>query len=205
MSKLIPRLSYAELDPALAEALRPKVERLGYLGEFFQCAAHQPQALLSFHRLTDDLKEALPDNLTELVALTVATLMNNAYERVQHERLALKLGFTEAWVREVVSLKAAGGGALSEAERLTQRLAVAVVERRGHDTTGELGAGRDPARHRRGLPPRGLLRHKDLGAHRGRRDAAPRPLRQRDGRAQGHHRSLRAGADAHRGRRRCGH
>ena len=140
MSRLIPRLSYAELDPALAEALRPKVERLGYLGEFFQCAAHQPRALLSFHRLTDDLKEALPDDLTEVVALTVAALTGNDYERVQHERLALKLGFTEAWVREVLSLKTERGGELSEAERAAQRLAVAVVERRGHDTTGELEA-----------------------------------------------------------------
>ena len=140
MSRLIPRLSYAELDPALAEALRPKVERLGYLGEFFQCAAHQPQALISFHRLTEDLKEALPDNLTELVALTVAALLGNAYERVQHERLALKLGFTESWVREVLSLKTERGGELSEAERAAQRLAAAVVERRGHDTTGELEA-----------------------------------------------------------------
>lgn len=140
MSRLIPRLSYAELDPALAEALRPKVERLGYLGEFFQCAAHQPRALLSFHRLTDDLKEALPDNLTEVVALTVAALAGNDYERVQHERLALKLGFTEAWVREVLSLRATTGGELSDAERAAQRLAVAVVERRGHDTTGELEA-----------------------------------------------------------------
>ena len=140
MSKLIPRLSYAELEPALAEALRPKVERLGYLGEFFQCAAHQPRALTSFHRLTEDLKEALPDNLTEVVALSVAELMGNAYERVQHERLALKLGFGETWVREVLSLKAEPGGVLSEAERLTQRLALAVVEQRGHDTTDELEA-----------------------------------------------------------------
>ena len=139
MSRLIPRLSYAELEPTLAEALRPKVERLGYLGEFFQCAAHQPRALTSFHRLTEDLKEALPDNLTELVALSVAALMGNAYERVQHERLALKLGFTEAWVREVVSLKAERGE-LSEAERTAQKLALAVVERRGHGTTDELGA-----------------------------------------------------------------
>ena len=61
MSKLIPRLSDAELDPQLRETLRPKVERLKYLGEFFQCAAHQPQALISFHKLTEDLKEALPD------------------------------------------------------------------------------------------------------------------------------------------------
>jgi len=140
LSKLIPRLSYAELEPRLAEALRPKVERLGYLGEFFQCAAHQPRALTSFHRLTEDLKEALPDNLTEVVALSVAALMGNAYERVQHERLALKLGFAEAWVREVLSLRAERGGGLSEAERLTQRLALAVVERRGHNTTEELEA-----------------------------------------------------------------
>jgi alkylhydroperoxidase family enzyme len=140
MNKLIPRLSYAELEPALAEALRPKVERLGYLGEFFQCAAHQPRALTSFHRLTEDLKEALPDNLTELVALTVAALMGNAYERVQHERLALKLGFTEAWVREVLSLAAKSGGALSDAERVAQRLVLAVIERRGHKTTDELEA-----------------------------------------------------------------
>ena len=140
MSKLIPRRSYVELEPALAEALRPKVERLGYLGEFFQCTAHQPQALASFHRLTEDLKEALPDNLTELVALSVAALMGNAYERVQHERLALKLGFTEAWVREVVTLKAERGGELSETERTAQKLALAVVERRGHNTTEELEA-----------------------------------------------------------------
>jgi alkylhydroperoxidase family enzyme len=140
MSKLIPRLSYAELEPTLAEALRPKVERLGYLGEFFQYAAHQPQALASFHRLTEDLKEALPDNLTELVALSVASLMGNAYERVQHERLALKLGFSEAWVREVLTLRAVSGGELSEAERLIQKLALAVVERRGHGTADELEA-----------------------------------------------------------------
>jgi len=139
VSKLIPRLSDAELDPQLRETLRPKVERLKYLGEFFQCAAHQPQALISFHKLTEDLKEALPDNLTELVALSIATIMGNAYERVQHERLALKLGFSEAWVREVISLKI-DSGELSEAERLVQRLVLAVIERQGHDTTGELDA-----------------------------------------------------------------
>src|SRR5258705_837912 len=73
MSAVIPRLSMAELDPDLAELLRPKVERLDYLGEFFQCTGHQPRALISFCTLTEDLKKALPDNLTELVALTIAT------------------------------------------------------------------------------------------------------------------------------------
>src|SRR5438034_599770 len=41
MSELIPRLSYSELDPQLAELLRPKVERLKYLGESFQCTGQE--------------------------------------------------------------------------------------------------------------------------------------------------------------------
>lgn len=138
MSDLIPRLSMAELDPQLAELLRPKVERLNYLGEFFQCTGHQPRALISFYTLTEDLKKALPDNLTELVALTIAAKMNNAYERVQHERLSLKLGFSEAWVREVISLRAKAGDQLSETELLVQQLAIAMLERGGHETETEL-------------------------------------------------------------------
>src|SRR6266849_6282190 len=138
MSDLIPRLSFSELDPQLAELLRPKFERLNYLGEFFQCTGHQPRALMSFYSLTEDLKEALPDNLTELVALTIAAKLGNAYERVQHERLALKLGFSEAWVREAISLKANPGGELSATELRAQQLALAVLERQGHDTNPEL-------------------------------------------------------------------
>src|SRR5713226_7712067 len=114
MSDAIPRLSMAELDPKLAKLLRPKFERLNYLGDFFQYTGHQPRALISFYTLTEDLKEALPDNLTELVALTVATLMDNAYERVQHERLALKLGFSESWIRDVLSLRTTNTSELSE-------------------------------------------------------------------------------------------
>jgi len=130
----------AELDPKLAELLRPKFERLNYLGEFFQYTGHQPRALISFYTLTEDLKEALPDNLTELVALTVAALMDNAYERVQHERLALKLGLSEAWIREVLSLQTSNAGERSDPEVLVQKLALAVVERRGQNTNTELEA-----------------------------------------------------------------
>jgi alkylhydroperoxidase family enzyme len=127
-----------ELDPDLAELLRPKVERLNYLGEFFQCTGHQPRALISFYTLTEDLKKALPDNLTELVALSIATRMNNAYERVQHERLSLKLGLSEEWIREVTALLAKRGGTLSETEVVVQKLVLAVIERGGHDTGAEL-------------------------------------------------------------------
>jgi hypothetical protein len=138
MSQLIPRLSAAEMVPELADILRPRVERLGYLGEFFRCAAHQPKALISFQNFTEDLKRALPSKLTELVALTVATFMDNDYERIQHEHLSLKLGFGENWVRDVISLKGNGLGNLSDQEILVQRLVLAVLARRGHDTNAEL-------------------------------------------------------------------
>ena len=138
MSASIPRLSITDLDPDLAELLRPKVERLNYLGEFFQCTAHQPRALISFYTLTEDLKKALPDNLTELVALTIAAKMNNAYERVQHERLSLKLGLSEAWVREAVSLSSKREGNLSETELVVRKFVLAVIERGGHETGAEL-------------------------------------------------------------------
>jgi len=128
----------ADLDPELARLLRPKVERLNYLGEFFQCAGHQPRALISFYQMTEDLKEALPDNLTELVALTIAAKMNNAYEQVQHERLALKLGLSEQWLRAVISLNQERGGPLSRTETVVQQLTLAVIERNGHDTEDEL-------------------------------------------------------------------
>jgi len=140
MSDLIPRLSREKLHPELEAFLQPRIERLGYLGEFFQCTAHQPMALLSFLEFTDHLKHALPNNLTEVVSLTVAQLMNNRYERVQHERLSLKLGFGEDWLREVLSLLGDGRGHLSEQEVLVQRLVVAAINRKGHDVTLELEA-----------------------------------------------------------------
>jgi hypothetical protein len=59
---------------------------------------------------------------------------------VQHERLALKLGFRENWIREVMSLGTEGPRELSEAEVLVEKLTLAIVERKGHDTTGELNA-----------------------------------------------------------------
>ena len=137
MSELIPRLKAEELPPDVAAFLRPHVERLGYLGEFFRCAAHQPKALLSFLRFADDLKHALPDDLTEVVALTVASVMNNANERVQHERLSLRLGFEENRVRTVLSAKAEKNRELSEAVSLVQKLTLAVLARKGHDTRPE--------------------------------------------------------------------
>lgn len=139
MNKLTP-LSEAELHPDLLAMLRPRIQRLGYLGEFFRYSAYQPKALMSFMQFTEDLKEALPDKLTETVALSVARIMDNAYERVQHERLSLKKGFGEKWIREVLSLRAESNGDISKEEALVQRLVLAVIGQKGKNCTSQLTA-----------------------------------------------------------------
>lgn len=136
----IPRLDIEQLSAELAAALQPRVRRLGYLGEFFKCAGHQPKALLSFMAFTDELKEALPDNLTEVVALSVAGWMGNAYERNQHERLCRTLGFTDDWIRTVNSLQPGAAGGLDPRERVVQQLTLALLEGRGHGVQPQIQA-----------------------------------------------------------------
>lgn len=137
MSHAIPRLEMNELAPALVSRLQPRVQRLGYLGEFFKCLGHQPQALAAFIDLTDALKEALPDRITELVALTVATLCENRYERHQHERLSEKLGFGREWITSVIAIHP-DAGILSRAEAVVQRLTLASLRNHGNGVSAEL-------------------------------------------------------------------
>jgi hypothetical protein len=124
MSKRIPRLEMNDLAPKVQEALAARVKRLGYLGEFFKCSGHNPDVLVPFMEMTEALKEALPDRLTEIGALTVAGVMGNAYERHQHERLSEKLGFGRQWIAAVNRLNPDASGPLSEDERAVQRLAL---------------------------------------------------------------------------------
>ena len=136
---MIRRISFDELDPALRDVLAPRVERLGYLGEFFQCAAHQPDALISLNALTEQLRGALPDDAAETVALTVAAVTGNDYERHQHERLSLKLGFSDEWIRTVTALEERG---------LVQRTVLALLEDHGRAAqplVDELAADRGDA------------------------------------------------------------
>ena len=135
---MIPRLPADQWPSEVTDALRPRIERLGYVGEFFTCGAHQPAALVSFMTFTEDLKRALPNRLTEVVALTVSTELENAYERHQHERLCLKLGFDESWVRAVEALNPSP--TLSDAERAVQALTLAMIRRHGKHTARELDA-----------------------------------------------------------------
>ena len=130
----IPRIPYERLPDKLKGELEAKVRRLGYLGEFFQVSAHQPEALYHFNRFTETLKEALPSNIVELLALTLSTWSGNNYERVQHERLALKLNLSEAWVRAVERLEPdAPASPLGEEERAVQNLALVMAKTQGRD------------------------------------------------------------------------
>lgn len=136
----VPRISYDALPPKLQEELAAKVQRLGYLGEFFQVAAHQPDALYHFNRFTETLKEALPHNLVELLALTLATWAENFYERVQHERLALKLGLSEAWVKDVERLSPDNTTRLTPTEKAAQTLALSMAKTQGRGARADAEA-----------------------------------------------------------------
>lgn len=138
--EIVPRLDLEQMPPSLRSALGPRVQRLGYLGEFFQCAAHQPEALQSFVTFTENLRAALPANLTELTALTVATSMGNDYERHQHERLCLAVGLSKDWVREVTALQPRAQPRLSAQEQVAQELVLAMLDRQGHGVAAELEA-----------------------------------------------------------------
>ncbi|WP_326542734.1 hypothetical protein [Pseudorhodoferax sp.] len=127
----IPRLELADMRADLQDYLAPRVARLRYLGELFKCAAHAPGVLLLFMRFTDELKQALPDRITETAVLTTATLMANAYERHQHERLCIRLGYTAAWIAEVEDCQPGAARQMDEVERAVQRYVIAAVESRG--------------------------------------------------------------------------
>ena len=136
----IERLGFGQLDPSLQALLHPRVERLGYLGEFFRVAAHQPEALAAFVDLTEALKASLPAKLTQLVALTVSCETGNAYERDQQERLSVKLGLELDWIVDVERLAPSRATILDATERGVQALVLAMVRTVGRDAAGELTA-----------------------------------------------------------------
>lgn len=123
----ITALELEECSPALQDLLRPRVERLGYFGEWFRYTAHQPEALEYFYRFTESLKTTIPSRLVEVVALTVASQRDNRYERHQHEQLCRRLGYDDVWVRRLVGLNKAP--VLAEDEAVVRDLAVGLVQR----------------------------------------------------------------------------
>lgn len=140
MSLPIPPLDLHQVDPRLQEKLGPCAERLGYFGDFFRCAAHQPEALLAFERLAEALRQALPPRLRELVALTVAAITEDHYGRHQREQMAERLGFSREWIAAVLAVDGDSDDALDREERAVQRLVIAAVEGHGRGIGRELTA-----------------------------------------------------------------
>ncbi len=132
---MLPRIEFEDFPMSVSERLAPRVKRLGYLGEFFKCAVHQPEALAAFIDFTESGKGSLPPNMVEIIALTVSSWTKNAYERNQHERLSVRLGFSRDWVEAVNALKPEKGSVLSEEERRLQALVLLIVESNGHEAS----------------------------------------------------------------------
>lgn len=142
MTDALPRLSFEDSDPRVQELLKPVVERLNYYGEFFQVVANQPEALLKFMEYTGAVKAPLDPNMNEVLALTVCSRCpGGEYERVQHERLSLKTGFSKEWIGELTGEIVPGESQLDDTEKKLRDLAVAVVE--GADATAPLNAVAD--------------------------------------------------------------
>ncbi len=131
-------LALDEIDPKLRETLQPTVDRLGYFGEFFQYAGHAPGVLAGFMQYSGGLKGALPDDLNEVIALTVCTELDFAYERIQHERLSLKLGLEREWIAGLVGR--ANQGTLTVAQESVRALAIAILVDRRDDARAALDA-----------------------------------------------------------------
>jgi len=130
----IPRLELEQLEPGLADVLKARVVRLGYLGEFFRCMGHQPKPLHAFIEFTESAKAVLDKRTVEIVALTISTRKHNAYERHQHERLCVRLGFGRTWISQVEALRPDEAQLLSDVEKQLQRFVLAAIEERAAES-----------------------------------------------------------------------
>lgn len=136
----IPRVEYDAVDPALRESLKPTVDRLGYFGEFFQVAAQVPGAIPAFMQYTAAVKAPLTDAQNEVLALSVCGMLEADYERIQHERLSRRLGFSTPWIAAASGRPGSNVSALTETERALQALAQSAVSSHGLRCEDELRA-----------------------------------------------------------------
>ncbi|MES2536198.1 MAG: carboxymuconolactone decarboxylase family protein [Pseudomonadota bacterium] len=136
----LPRLTLEQVEPALRDELAPTVARLGYFGEFFQVFGAVPGAMQTFMSYTKSVKAPLSDAENELLALAVCAALGDNYERIQHERLSARLGFTTEWIAAAEGRAGADANLLSPAETALRALALAVIARHGRDCAAEVAA-----------------------------------------------------------------
>lgn len=140
MSDLVPRIEFEDIEPELKELFRPRVERLGYLGEFFRVMSAQPETMKGFFTITESLKKALPDNYTEIISLALSSRYGNLYEQYQNEQLSKKLGFSEEWIREALQPQSGAASVFKPDEKAVQAYSIAAGMKIGRDCEAEFKA-----------------------------------------------------------------
>ncbi len=140
MAESIPRLTLEELDPRLRDYVKPTVDRLGYLGEFFQTVGNVPDAVIQFMEYTKAVKAPLSDFENEVLALAVCAALGADYERIQHERLAKRLGASLDWIAAAEDRSGSNPTALKAEEQLLRTLALAMLARAGRGCGEEIRA-----------------------------------------------------------------
>jgi len=138
MNDCIKPLAFEDLPDDLQGLLKPTVERLGYFGEYFQAAGHVPASLQTFMAYTGSVKAPLSDDLNEVLALTVCSRLGGDYERIQHERLSRKLGFSLDWIGELTGARRPNPSLLDEKQRAVRALALAMLAGQGRGVEREL-------------------------------------------------------------------
>lgn len=138
LEALIPSLGLEEMSPALRKAIEPRVARLGYLGDFFRYAGHQPEPLRAALDYSTTLRESMPPRIAEVVILTVSARAGNRYEQVQHEPLALRAGLSLEEVRALVHGDAARCESFDEIDLAAVALACACLEPEAEVTSDAL-------------------------------------------------------------------
>lgn len=136
----IPRLESDAMPEPLQSYLAQRVKRLSYLGEMFKVGANAPEVLQDFLQFTDSLKKAIPFDIGETVVLTIAGLMQNAYERNQHERLCLRSGISREWITEVQAMAPDASKLMSAAQRRAQTFAMRLAQTKGLEASSEFDA-----------------------------------------------------------------
>lgn len=134
------RLSLDDVPPELRVELEPIVARLGYFGEFFQVFSAVPGAVSSFMAYTKAVKAPLTDGENEVLALAVCAALGDSYERVQHERLSAKLGYSNQWIAAAEGRLGADMSQLSTHEMALRGLALTIVRNRGEGCQLEVRA-----------------------------------------------------------------
>ena len=101
-------------------------------GQLYARAACQPEALARLVDWSETLRTAVPPRMAQAIALTVSVRAGSAYQRLEHERLALACGLTEEEVQALEAGNLSRAPSLSEEEGAAAALTRCMLDNFGH-------------------------------------------------------------------------